>query len=386
MLIDVLNKLNGAVIAKIAGKKKVGLEEELRYVNSLREPIDDIDRSYHQYKCSSFVSENKMTLTLKNAGSLLGVLIYIFIKCRKKPEQQESVPFILVFNGTKVDIVPDKYIGKFFKVPIAFAAYLTKQDKQFIREIWNRHPLSFYFLLKCVVKVATYRAAIETYHPQHILCSCEYSFTSSIMTLYCENMDMKHINLMHGLVSLSAGRAFHRFSISSIWAQENIEIFKMLRADADQYEIEIPKCLRFKINSDLEQKGTFKYYLQDTTDQVLEGLANLYGLLQKKGILMIFRPHPRYSNLKKVKSYIPNAEIENADEVDIEVSINQAEYIIARHSTVLLQAQLMNKKVIIDDVSMPEEYEQLKMGRTFFWATEVKKMSEFLNNSNEDGF
>lgn len=384
MLIDVFNKLNRMVSSGIANKKNTSIEDELEYLNSLREPVDDIDRSYLQYKCFCFSNEYKATLIFKNIVSSLVFLYYTFARCGKKPTQEKSVPYVLVFNGTRVDIVPDKYNGQFCKIPIAFDLYLTRQDKQFIRKIWRRHLFSFYFLLKCTVKIATYRAAVEKYHPQHILCSCEYSFTSSILTSYCEKLGMKHINLMHGHVGLRASLAFHRFSVSSVWSNVFIETHRLLRTGTVQYEIEIPKCLRYSTHPELEQKGIYKYYLQNLSDEILEGLSILYQELEKRGIHMIFRPHPLHNEMEKVKKYVPDARIESVDDVDIESSINEAEYIISRYSTALWQAKFMNKKVIIDDMSMPKQYEQMKKRRVFVWENDIEKMSDFLETMNAD--
>ncbi|MDE7434585.1 MAG: hypothetical protein K2N01_02000 [Lachnospiraceae bacterium] len=380
MLIDALNKINMAFNQRIKAKRSYEVEDELAFIQDFPEPKDDIERAYFQYKCSCFLYEQKIILFFKNIVSLAGILYYMLVKCRKRPAEGCAHRYVFVFNGDDLDVVPDKYRDQLMKVNIAFYLYLNKDDKKFIRKIWKRYPFSFFFLFKCIVKLATYRAAIEMYHPQTILCSCENSYTSSILTMYCEKMGMEHINLMHGVVPISVSLAFHRFHVSSVWTAGVIETHKILRSGSERYEIEIPKCMRYDVKHDMEQMGRYTYYMQDTSEEILSGLVNVYREMQKRGISLILRPHPVFTNMDDVKRYLPEAEIEDTESVSIQDSINRAECIIARFSTVLWQAQIMKKRTMIDDISIPEMYEKLKKRRIFMWDEGAEKMSMFLQS------
>ena len=54
------------------------------------------------------------------------------------------------------------------------------------------------FSLKVTIKVAGYSFMITKYQSKAIVVHNEYSFTSSILTAYCETRNVLHINVMHG--------------------------------------------------------------------------------------------------------------------------------------------------------------------------------------------
>lgn len=71
-------------------------------------------------------------------------------------------------------------------------------DICFLLHVFLRYPLYCYFLLKVTIKVAGYSFMITKYQSKAIVVHNEYSFTSSILTAYCETRNVLHINVMHG--------------------------------------------------------------------------------------------------------------------------------------------------------------------------------------------
>ena len=73
-----------------------------------------------------------------------------------------------------------------------------------------------------------------------------------------------------------------------------------------------------------------------------------------------YRLHPRYSNRVIVCKYCSNEDIEDPNEVPIQESISNMTYAVGSYSTVLMQALLAGKTVILDDVTYRKTYDQLK--------------------------
>lgn len=382
MLIKWLNNINMRLNMKIKASKNHTNEELFSYIQQFKEPKDDFQRAYFQYKCSCFLYEKGLILFAKNIVSFLLILYFIYVKCRKKPEKQKTCRYVFVYDGDRTDMIPDKYLKDMQKFDIGHDIYLGHEDRIFIRKLWRRYPFSCFFVFKCLVKIATYRAAIETYHPKDILCSCENSYTSAILTMYCEQKGMKHINVMHGVTGLAGSVAFHRFSIFNVWCDADIETYRMLRAGTKTYEIGIPKCMRFNVRREAEEQGRYVYYMQNTGEEILDRLKELWQILKSRGITVILRPHPVYTNIHAVKQCLPEAELEDTKAINIEDSINRAECVLARTSTVLWQAQIMGKKVLIDDVSLPGEYEAARERRVFVWRDSARLLSDFLKETD----
>ena len=75
------------------------------------------------------------------------------------------------------------------------------------------------------------------YTPKDLYVSAEYSFTSSILTAYCERNRVRHINVMHGEKTFFIREAFSRFHIFYVWDDFYIKLFHQLRANRTEYVV-----------------------------------------------------------------------------------------------------------------------------------------------------
>ncbi len=89
---------------------------------------------------------------------------------------------------------------------------ISYSDIPFVLSIFGKFCLHPYFLLKLLFKVAKYSALIYEYRVSAIIVNDEFSFTSSIMTLFCERHNVKHINAQHGEKTFFIRDSFFRFS------------------------------------------------------------------------------------------------------------------------------------------------------------------------------
>ena len=192
------------------------------------------------------------------------------------------------------------------------------------------------------------------------LVTSEYSWTSSILTEFCERNKIFHINYMHGDKSYYIRDSFFKFHRCYVWDKHYEEVFCKLKAFKNQFKV--IEFLDFIPQINIEIKEFYNtYYLQidETEDEIDEIIAILEKLKLKTGFKGKIRCHPEYTT-KKIKNKIPKEMLD--EEISIYYSIAKSNYIIAKYSTVLYEAFAMKKGIIvIDDITEGRErYKCLK--------------------------
>lgn len=355
---DTLNYFNPSMNRNKGLNRSLDIEK--KKLSSFPNPYDNFDRSYYQYKCQ-ILDQNIIVLMLFNLASFL-VLPFILIHFRnKKNKTIKKVDLIFFKAGKSIDIL-NEYIIKAY--PIIIHEFtpdykLENKDLLFIKLIWRKHPISFYFLLKNVMNIAMYRDSFGRYNCNAI-CNCnEYSFSSSILTEYCNNvLNCKHINVMHGEKLFYIRDAFVKYNEFYVWAEEYKNLFIKLRADPSQFIIASPRMFTIE-KKVIDKKFDFKYYLIQENKKSLEIIYQALLTLKERGYNVAIRIHPRYSDLNLINDIFKEIHIEHQD-IDINESILESEVIIGKYTTVLNQAFHLDKKIVFDDVSDQSLYLKLK--------------------------
>lgn len=269
-----------------------------------------------------------------------------------------------VFWGGKDTSIIPKSLKSHYAISLSQDCYaLTLKDVRFIlNEVIKKHPLSVYYIMKVVFKIAIYRGNIITYDPNAFIVTSEYSFTSSILTKYCNENNIKHINVMHGDKFFYKNDSFFKFDKCYVWDEHYKKLFIELKAEQNQFIIEIPEVFKTNTNSthnNKSNKNGLTYYLQtDMKDVIVSIRENLRKI--NSNFIITVRPHPRYCNKILINKFFYEFRIEDTEKVDIDKSIENADYVVSLYSTVLLQAYLQNKEVVIDDLINPLYYNKLK--------------------------
>ena len=102
---------------------------------------------------------------------------------------------------------------------------------------------------------------------------------------------------------------------------------------------------------------------------------------KSEGKTVKYRIHPRYTDLNVLRQYVGDDEIELPKEVSILESISNMEYAVGSYTTVLLQAYLSGKKVLLDDVTFHYRYNQLKEYGYILAKDDIEKLSEKQRNN-----
>ena len=239
------------------------------------------------------------------------------------------------------------------------ALFLTGEDCSFLRELARRYPTAFYFRFKCMAKLAMYRSLYETYRPKAILVSEEYSYTSSFLSEYCHRLGVEHINVMHGEKLYYIRDSFFCFDRCYVWDECYRRLFCDLRTEPMQFRVELPPSMLPWEKPSTPPEVDLTYYLQaEPTEQRMQIAAALHTL-QARGMVIAVRPHPLYCDDTLLEIF-SGFTLEMPGDCSIEQSILRTKCAVSLYSTVLLQASINGVAVVIDDLTAPERFAQLK--------------------------
>ena len=248
------------------------VDKQRKYIEKLGNPRDEIERSYFQYKCQMQFNGKGITFLL-NLVSFPVAIIYWF-KYGKNGQVNQMEPKSLVFfrDGKPENILPKSLKNKYDTIesnPVE-GTLLTEKDKKFIKKIIYRYPFSWQFILKCLIKIGRYSFAIEEYSPEAIAVCAEYSFTSSVLTAYCKQRNIKHIDVMHGEKMYYMRDSFFKFDECYIWDEYYGKVLTSMKADRNQFVVEVPASLKFDEELPRIQKYDYTYYLGAESEDVLK--------------------------------------------------------------------------------------------------------------------
>lgn len=366
----------------------ISRERQEYYLNSLKIPQDDIDRSYCQYKCQNiFLPRWKRMFFNIGAAIITPLLIIIYtVKSYWTCTYRYSVDAIGEFKGME-EVVPD-IITQEFNINNdvwCISHGLRFSDFPFIIKILLRYPFAPYFVFKIVFKIGGYSSMIHRYTPKAILVHNEYSFTSSVLTAYCQKQKVEHINIMHGEKLFFIRDSFFHYDRCYVWNEHYVRLFHLLKAEFSQFRIASPRSIAVEsTNFDSNAYAEYKYYLAGYGESVLKSIIASLTFIANGSKRLKYRPHPRYSDISLLEKLVPRNEIEYPDKVDILKSVASCSYAIGSCSTVLFQAYNSGKRIILDDKTFKEEYDKLKsLDYHLAFAQGVNLLSEFQTKKYE---
>ncbi len=334
------------------------------YLNLLGEADTDLDRSYKQYLGQRIYMSKTKILLLNFSSVLIGLPLFCYYYIRgffiKKKIIVDAICRSHDFNW--MEIIPDSLANK-YKLDTGcwnIKGAIHPKDFVFFIKIIARKFFHPYFLLKITYKLAKYSALIHKYSPSAIIVHDEFSFTSSIMTMFCEQYNVKHINVQHGEKLFYLRDSFFRFHECYIWDEHYKNLFLKLMAEPSQFIIERPLAVRFNTQEhhNNDYYADYKYYLAIYNEYEIASIVNSMEFAEKSGKTVKYRPHPNYSDINLLKKYVPDNKIEYSS-IHILDSISNAGNVVGEYSTVLSQAFFNGVNVILDDVTYRERMDVL---------------------------
>lgn len=356
------------------------------YLNHFKNPKNDLERSFFQYKCQMKQSGIIAKMIL-NMGALI-LLPYYILRLKRTHETSKALDkkkAVFYSNSIENSMLPESLQLAFRhieNIDSISPKWIDQEAQRIIFELMKKYPLSFFLILKCLLKLSMYCTLRSNTNCGSIISSCEYSFTSSILTYYCDSCGIVHINIMHGEKLFHIRDSFFHFDKCYIWDSYYEQLFTRLRASCNDYIVELPLSFsqlnRCKVTKRLIE---FKYYLQAESEQELKRIYTVLIALKKNGKSVAVRPHPLYSNLVAVESIFKEVYIESAQDMTIEESVQTTEYVVSLYSTVLFQSYINGRKIVIDDVTRPEQYYKLEELGYIMLNKEPFMLSDLLNDN-----
>lgn len=358
----------------------VPVAEQQRFLAAMAEPVDDIERSYLQYCCQNRMLRHGMALLLNCAALPMSAVYSIRLRRSSRLEAPlQSGGAVLLFSGSP-QIVPNSLREEFDIVQLSDfqdSLCMAEEDRFYLRELRRRYPFSFYFRFKCMLKIAMYRRVFLQYAPDAVICSSEYSFTSSLLTDYCRKNGIEHINIMHGEKAFNLRDTFFRFDRCYVWDAHYVSLFMDLRAESSQFRIEVPPSLRFPKKETAFPCVDYTYYLAAEPREQVEAILQSLSILANRGSSVAVRPHPQHLDcLRFLQENSFGISVELPSEVPIEDSILRTGHVMAMYSTVLLQGIFNGVPIVVDDISNRERYEKFRQLRFIFMEKEHGLLSE----------
>ena len=363
-IIQVLTDLQNKMAANRNSLFTVPVEKQRAYIGRFLEPKDDIQRGYYQYRAQAMMQGRVMSSLVSMASLPVTALMLIKFRRAATPEKEAPCDNRAVFfrDGKPANIMPNVLKDEFAECvvdPIE-GSFLRKEDMKLVWQLICRYPLSWQMILKCVIKIARYRYAIEKYAPKALVVCNEYSFTSSVLTQFCERNGVELIDVMHGDKFYDIHDSFFRFHRCYVWDENYQRLLTSMRAEPTQFRIAVPESLKFRQEDIPEKCYDYTYYLGAEGKEELTRLHGYLSQLRSKGATVNVRPHPRYTDMELLAQLYTDISVENTKEVTIETSVLRSRAVVSQFSTVLLQAYYNGIEVVIDDLTDPAQYAKLR--------------------------
>lgn len=360
-LISVLKKSAKKVIFSRNSVFTYDVNNQKKYLESLCTPSDSIERSYQQYRCQMKLN-GALIACIFNVASFF-ILLFTLINSKNNMKlEKKNVDAVFVSLGIPETVIPQELREQYKNIIVLSddsASSLDSGDKLFFKKICKRYPFSFHFLLKVYFKIKMYSAWRTAYNPKAIIVCSEYSFTSSIMTEYCNVFGIEHINVMHGEKLYYIRDSFFKFNRCYIWDEFYKELFLKLRADENQFIVSLPPSMKFS-QRNVPLCVDFTFYLGLEQELEISKMKGYWKALNDLGYKVAVRPHPRYTPKGLLNKYSNIICIEDYKTLTIEESVLRTRNVVSLYSTVLNQAIHNGVNICIDDLTYPEKYVKLQ--------------------------
>lgn len=357
----------------------VTIQKQYAYMNSMGEVTDDIDRSYKQFLCQSFfVPLWKKIVWWIVALLATPIAIFVLLVKGRSIHSVERIDTIAENKGMD-EIIPaalyEKYEinHKFWNAGFGLSVNDVKYIVKYI--LGWRQP---YFVFKTVLLIAKYSPKITKFQPKRLIEHSEFSFGSSVITDYCHSRGVKHINVQHGEKLRYIRDSFFHYDECYVWDEHYVNLFKEMHAEPSQFRVAVPPSLLIdcKAHNNPPVYADYKYYLAAETEEEIKSIIASMAFAKREGKKVKYRIHPRYTDLNVLRKYVCDDEIELPKDVSIQESISNIEYAVGSYTTVLLQAYLSGKKVLLDDVTFHNRYNQLIEYGYILAKDDIEKLSE----------
>lgn len=389
----------------LSDRERLSYNEEKEYIDSFPEPKDDLDRTRYHYMCVYHSMNKRVIVILNIVGIILCIPVFLCLLintarmiCFK--DNSDSYDALLINSDNRAgnhynydDRIPKELYCEFGGVHqlnyqryprITEGILSAKVVKLWIAYI-VRHPLSGWTNCHSLIHLAVMNGIITKYNPKIVINSrVEINYISSLLACFCEMNAVEYSCFMHGELLANIELAFVRFSRFYIWDDHYISLLKWARADKSRFITYTPDIFAKQEGSEHEgDRFDYTYYMIGTAEGIVEnyeGICKALIALHENGFNIKIRPHPRWSDLNKVREMFKNTGIViEGSEVSMRESLQKTKGSIGIMSTVLLESYYNGKSIVIDDITNPSIFCELENRMYLLLEKPHCKLSDLLN-------
>lgn len=347
------------------------------FLGSLKKSDDPIDIAYNKYLCRMhlFSKPKRLFMNLLGLGATVVELVYLLRGNRSLQPKRSGVAVLEKSRAVPnfSDIVPEQIYTDYETVTVSenfnskFGT-LCKEAKAWFFKSVKRHPFSFFFNYLVYVELAAHSHFLLEYNPEAtVVYVNERNVASAIITALYEQSGRKFISFMHGEYLLQLVQGYMGFSEYYVWDDFYVDMFQNdLNCHIKEYRVYTPKKLQKKWDfTGIEPEYFCTYYFSGESAQTVINLAAILSEFEAKGKKCKVRPHPRnVVHFKEILSNFAGVVIEDSREIPLRDSLAQTEYVVGLTSTVLSEAVIEGKKIVVDDLSDPAQFASLSDRRS----------------------
>lgn len=337
-------------------------ERDTKFFRSLN-PKNDFERSIAQHKCQVYPFKKELFKLNFMAFFLTPVITVVLLLKKRILVKDDFSTIVCYYCFNLPGSLPAALQGEKIKNLTSEECpyYLNRKDVSFLLRFSLRSFFHPFLSFRVLLKVAKYRSIIDSFSKlEAIAITGEFTDTSSVMTQYCHERGIKHLNFMQGDMFGSPRIAFFHFDKCYVWDQHYIDIFQEFGAFPNQFEISMPIMLKRIEDKGISKSLDYIYYLGGYPDEDLPPIRRAIDKLIENGFKCEVRPHPRWSDMEAVKKVFAGISIQDTNTVSINDSIVMTNNVIGLCSTVMIQAYYNGVNVIIDDISSPKKFRMLE--------------------------
>ena len=359
-------------------------------IESLKEANDCFDQSFNKYicRCDFFPLYKRAIL---NCAALIAHLISLPRVLRSHEELKKPVDKRLVIerasNVDYEDVIPQELTEKYSELIETTQkgikkGLLCKEARQLFFRCVKKHPFCFYYNYFVLKELSIHSAYLMKHNPSATAVYVnERNVASPIIRELYETNGRQFISFMHGEYLLQMIQAFFSFSKYYVWDKAYIGMFKNdLKCDVGEYIVYTPGKLKKKWNlEEITPKYDLTYYFSGESAESIKIISDVFHDLQSKGKKCKVRPHPRDSQYHKlIHTCFQDMYIEDPHETSMQESLSDTEYVLGLVTTVLSEAIVEGRKVILDDLSNPDLYHSLVARKYIILQKEYILLSDYL--------
>jgi hypothetical protein len=364
-----------------ADKEEPDVTKWHKFIKSIPEPKDDIERTFCRYLCRMEYFSPAYRF-FANLVALFFLLFNIPVFFRK-PNNGKSKYLnydsnrVLIVKVNKIreldvpynDILPpdlnkNKHLVE-VEEPVWKDWFLTENARSIIIESFKRRPYAFFLNYWIFRELCFCSYFLYSYKPGSIAVYVkERNVAAPMLSNICEKEGVDYVSFMHGEYPLHLIQGFMRFTRYYVWDEHYVKMFvDDLRCEKSQFRVYTPDKYKKLVSIDFNVPNYdyyATYYLNGDEDKrIIIMIAKVFKIFKDNNIVCKIRPHPRATNMKVVNEILSDFFIEDPYSTTVFDSIRNSRYIIALNSTVLTEAFHAGKEIVIDDFSDKNKYNNM---------------------------